>query len=83
MPEVIQGVIHGKTIELLADPGIMDGVPVEVTIRPMPVPDPDERAAAILRTAGSLAHLPQEDWDALNSIVHERQGAGHRRGVIE
>jgi hypothetical protein len=83
MPEAVQGVIHGKTIELQADPGIADGSTIEVTIRPMPVPDPDARLAAILRTAGSLAHLPEEDWDALDSIVQERQGAGRRRGVVE
>ena len=83
MPEVVQGVIHGKTIELQADPGIADGVSVEVTIRPMPVRDPDARGAAIRRTAGSLAHLPQEDWDVLDSIVRERQGAGRHRGVAE
>ena len=83
MPEVVQGDIHGKTIELQADPGIADGVSVEVTIRPMPVRDPDARVAAIRRTAGSLAHLPQEDWDALDSIVRERQGAGRHRRVAE
>ena len=73
MPEVVQGVIHGKTIELRADPGIADGATVEVTIRPMPVRDPDARVAAILRTAGALAHLPHEDLDALDSIVRERR----------
>ena len=46
MPEVVQGVIHGKTIELLADPGIKDGATIEVTIRPMPARDPDARAVA-------------------------------------
>ena len=83
MPEVVQGVIHGKTIELQADPGIADGVTVEVTIRPMSVIDPDARVAAFRLTAGALAHLPREDWDALDSIVHERQGAGGHRGVAE
>ncbi len=83
MPEVIQGVIHGKTIELQADPGVADGVTVEVTIRPMSVIDLDARIAAFRRTAGVLAHLPQADWDALDSIVRERQGAGRHRGVAE
>jgi len=73
MPEVVQGVIHGKTIELQADPGIADGVTVEVTIRPIPVRDPDARVAALRRTAGAPARLPQEDWDALDSIVRERR----------
>ncbi len=83
MPEVVQGVIHGKTIELQADPGIANGVAVEVTIRPLPALDPDARLAALRRTAGALAHLSQEDWDALDAIVRERQGAGRHRGVAE
>jgi hypothetical protein len=33
MSQVIPGVIHGKTIELIADPGLGDGQPVEVFIR--------------------------------------------------
>ena len=83
MPEVVHGVIHGKTIELQADPGIADGVTVEVTIRPVPAREPDERVAAFRRTAGALAHLPREDWDALDSIVSQRRGAGRHRGVVE
>jgi hypothetical protein len=83
MPEVVQGVIHGKTIELQADPGIADGMAVEITIRALPVGNSDAKVAAIRRTSGSLAHLPQEDWDALDSIVRERQGAGRHRSVAE
>ena len=83
MPDVVQGVIHGKTIELQTDPGIADGLTVEVTIRPMPRPDLDARVAAIRRTAGAIAHLPPEDWEALDSIVRERQPAGRHRGVAE
>ncbi len=81
MPEVVQGVIHGKTSELQADPGLADGATVEVTIRPVAERDHDAMVVAILRTAGALAHLPQEDWDALDAIVRERRGAGRRRGV--
>jgi uncharacterized protein (DUF433 family) len=33
----IQGVIHGKTIELEAEPGLPDGQPVSVEIRPIGV----------------------------------------------
>lgn len=81
MAEAVQGVIHGKTIELKADPGIADGVTVEVMIRPVAVSDHNARVAAIQRTAGALAHLPQDDWDALDAIVGGRQGAGRHRGV--
>lgn len=83
MSESVAGIIHGKMIELKADPGIADGTTVEVTIRPLVMRDHDAMAAAILRTAGALAHLPREDWDALDSIVRERQGAGRHRRVAE
>lgn len=59
MSGVVQGVIHGRTIELRADPGIADGVTVEVTIRPLS--EPDARVGAILRTAGSMADNPEFD----------------------
>jgi hypothetical protein len=83
MAEVVQGVIHGRTIELKADPGIADGATIEVTIRPVAVRDHDAMVAAIQRTAGALTHLPRDDWDALDAIVGERQGAGRHRGVAE
>ena len=83
MAEVVQGIIHGKTIELQTDPGIADGVTVEITIRPLPSCDSAVKVEAIRRTSGSLAHLPQDDWDTLDSIVRERQGAGRHRAVAE
>ncbi len=82
MPEVVQGVIHGKTIELQADPGIADGATVEVTIRPTSLDNSEARLAAFRRTAGALAWLPREDWDALDSIVNERQGSGRHRSIL-
>ena len=33
MSEAVEGVIHGKTIELAVDPGLQDGQRVEVVIR--------------------------------------------------
>jgi hypothetical protein len=57
MPEVVRGVIHGKTIELLADPGIADGRRVEITIRS--IAQQDDRTDAIVRTAGSMANDPE------------------------
>ena len=47
MEETIQGVIHGRTIEWTTEPGITDGVTVEVTIRRLPVRDPDAGASMI------------------------------------
>lgn len=75
MPEVVQGVIHGKTIELQADPGLADGTTVEVTIRP--VSESDARVEAILRTAGAMADNPEFDA-AMEEVDRYRRSARFR-----
>ena len=75
MPEVVEGVIHGKTIELATDPGIADGQRVEVTIRT--VPAPDARIEAILRTSGSMADDP--DFEAIMEQIGRERHATHFR----
>jgi hypothetical protein len=75
MAEVIQGVIHGNTIELQADPGIADGMTVEVTIRA--ISEHDARVAAILRTAGSMADNPEFDA-AMEEVERYRRSAQFR-----
>jgi hypothetical protein len=62
----LSGIIHGRTIELLADPGLADGQPVEVTIRPSP---PSGTGAGIARTAGALHD--DAEWDAIMEQIHE------------
>ena len=75
MAEVVQGVIHDKTIVLQADPGMEDGATVEVTIRPRP--DVDAQKAAILRTAGALANDPE--FDAAMKEVERYRGSAEFR----
>lgn len=36
---VARGVIHGKTIELDADPGLTEGLQVAVTVQPLAAPE--------------------------------------------
>jgi hypothetical protein len=81
MADALEGIIHGKTIQLTDDPGLADGQRVEVKVRP--VRSPEGRIAAIQQTAGALAHLPAEDWEALDEIIGERQRSGRHRGVVE
>jgi hypothetical protein len=67
MNKVIEGVVHGRTIELLDDPGVGDGQRVQVVLSL-----PSSAGAwgeGIRRTAGSLANDP--DWDAIMAEVHE------------
>lgn len=73
---VIQGVIHGKTIELTTDPGLPDGVTVEVVVRQ--TKSTEEWGEGLRRSAGSLADEPQETFDALDRIIAERKNMKYR-----
>ncbi len=80
MSQTIAGVIHGRTIELEANPGFSDGQEIEVMLRPRrhvvePAPTgPEERRTA----AGMLAHLPPEVDAELDAII-----CGRRKGVFD
>ena len=76
MSKTIPGVIQGKTIALEAGLGLDDGQRVEITVRP--VVDPEMRRRRLAALAGSLAHLPDEDWGTLDAIVRERSQWPHR-----
>ena len=76
MSKTIQGVIQGKTIALETGLGLVDGQRVEVTVRPVVDAEMQRRRLAAL--AGSLAHLPDEEWGALDAIVLERTQWPHR-----
>src|SRR5262245_47801690 len=75
MVRQVQGIIHGTTIELKVDPGLADGVEVEVILLPRRVVDetglgvPGERTTA----AGMLAHLPPEVDEEIEAIIRERK----------
>jgi len=66
MNKIIEGVVHGRTIELLDDPGVAEGQRVQVVL------SVSTSAATwgdgIRRTAGALADDP--DWDAIMAEVH-------------
>ena len=72
MSEVVQGVIHGRTIELLTDPGIADGQVVEVVVRVLKAPE--DWGEGIRRSAGALAdRWTEEDDRILEALQRERQ----------
>lgn len=79
MSHTVPGVIHGKTIELAADPGLADGQGVEITIRPST--PPDARTEAILKTAGSMAGDPEFDA-VMGEIERRRRSARHRENSV-
>ena len=75
MSEVIHGIIHGKTIHLEEDPGIGDGLAVEVVLRP--VPTAREPSEGIQSAAGMLSDLPGTEED-LEEIQRQRKAARFR-----
>jgi len=67
MDKIIEGVVHGRTIELLDDPGVGEGQRVQVVLS---VSSPEAAwGEGIRRTAGALADDP--DWDRIMAEVHE------------
>ena len=76
MAEVVEGVIHGKTIELAVDPGLQDGESVEVVIRR--VKPARTSGEGIRATAVALAQMPPEYFADLEEIVRERQRRPYR-----
>ena len=75
MPDAIEGVMHGRTIELTIDPGLADGQAVRVIVEPLRTPN--QTSEAIPRTAGSMANNP--DFDAAMAHVEsDRRSARYR-----
>lgn len=71
------GVVRGRTIELIADPGIADGASVEVSLQVLDRATP--WGAGLMRCAGVLA----DEWDTeddsfLEEIQETRQRASFR-----
>lgn len=60
---ILHGVIHGKTIELAADPGMREGQTVEVTVRPTPLTS--NSGDGLRRSAGALADSWNSEDDAI------------------
>ena len=59
MNKILQGVVHGKTIELTEDPGIGEGQPVRIVLT---VLEPNKTwGDGIRRSAGGWADYPEMD----------------------
>jgi hypothetical protein len=79
MTRTMHGVIHGKRIELVEDPGIDDGEQVEVTLRArqLPGPPPGWSPGCKETAGGMLADVwTDEDDRILDQIYRERHHDG-------
>jgi hypothetical protein len=75
MVKVLRGVVHGRMIELEAEPGIEDGRTVEVIVRSkaLPGPPPGWRPGSTETAAGMMAeHWTEEDDQILAEIERAR-----------
>jgi hypothetical protein len=77
MVRQVQGIIHGTHIELKEDPGLADGVEIEVVLLPRPGADEWDLAMSDKRrtAAGMLAHLPPEVDEQIEAIVRQRKNS--------
>ncbi|MCX7426472.1 MAG: hypothetical protein NTW96_12730 [Planctomycetia bacterium] len=76
MDIVLQGVIHGKTIELEESPGIEEGRRVELVLRvkQLPGPPPGWKPGGTETAAGMMAdHWTEEDDQILHAIDQDRK----------
>ena len=80
MTKTLHGKVHGKTIELDEDPGVVDGQEVEVRVRMigpkkrLPGPPPGWRPGGTDTTAGMMAqHWTEEDDRILEEIDQARR----------
>ncbi len=77
----VQGVIHGKTIELAEDLGVADGQHVEITIKTVPTPRP--WGEGLRRCAGAFAADWTEDDDRILEEIHQERKRDTHQEVAE
>ncbi|MEX2118685.1 MAG: hypothetical protein WD847_03670 [Pirellulales bacterium] len=85
MNKVMQGVIHGRTIELESDPGIEEGRKVEVIVRvrQLPGPPPGWKPGSTQTAAGMMADHWTEEDDAIIERIRQDRKLDTRREMLE
>jgi hypothetical protein len=79
MVRQVQGIIHGKTIELSEDPGVADGQQVEITIKTLPTPR--SWGEGLRRCAGAFAADWTEEDDRILEAIHQERKRDTRREI--
>jgi hypothetical protein len=81
MIKTVYGVVRGKTIELMENPGVAEGQAVAITIRPVGSPRP--WGDGLLRCAGALASDWTDEDDRILEEIHADRKRDSRREVPE
>jgi hypothetical protein len=82
MEIVMQGVIHGQTVELERSPGLDDGSVVQVVLN-VERPSPAARSGGAgppATAAGMMANYTEDD-DAVLEEIHRDRGRDTRREI--
>ncbi len=79
-PKILRGTVHGKTIELEAEPGLPEGQQVTVTLQPVPRQQtaPEDPREALKRAAGSWSDDPEGldrflEWNRQQRKLNRRE----------
>jgi hypothetical protein len=89
MNTTLQGIVHGKTIELDEDPGIADGQKVQVQIavwsakKKLPGPPPGWKPGQPSKTAGLLADCWTEENDRILEEIYRDRKRETKREIPE
>lgn len=74
MVKIFQGIVHGRTIEVVEDLGVEEGQIVEVQVKVVPITGGKHWGDGLRRSAGALAdEWTDEDDKILNEIYEERK----------
>jgi hypothetical protein len=81
----LEGVAHGRSIELRGDSGIEEGREVEVFVqtRGLPGPPPDWRPDGTESAAGRLADSWTDDDDRILQEIYEERQRSSGRELVE
>jgi hypothetical protein len=69
MVKTVQGIVHGKTIELVQDLGMVEGQLVEVVVRTISSKEP--WGEGLRRCAGALANEWSDEDDRILEEIHQ------------
>ena len=79
MDILMQGVVHGKTIELESSPGIEDGHTVELVVHrseQLPSPPPAWKPGSTETAAGMMANYWTEEDDRILETIYQDRKRG-------
>ena len=81
MIKTLRGIVHGRTVELTEDPGVADGLQVEITIKTVASPKP--WGEGLRRCAGAFAADWTEEDDRIMEEIHRERKRDTRKEISE